>query len=93
MPTAWVAARERPCAFKVRKPPGRARGSREHRFNGYGDDACCRAIETRDRRFDGHLSVLATTTGVYRRTLCPAPRPHLKVVAPGPAPNPYLRQG
>lgn len=40
------------------------------------DDACYRAIETRDRRFDGRLFVAVTTTGVYCRPFCPAPTPH-----------------
>lgn len=39
------------------------------------DDACYRAIETRDRRFDGHLFVAVTTTGIYCRPFCPAPTP------------------
>lgn len=39
------------------------------------DDACYRAIETRDRRFDGHLFVAVRTTGVYCRPFCPAPTP------------------
>lgn len=39
------------------------------------DDACCRAIETRDRRFDGRLFVAVTTTGVCCRPFCPAPTP------------------
>src|SRR5215472_15703321 len=39
------------------------------------DDACYRAIETRDRRFDGRLFVAVTTTGTYCRTFCPAPTP------------------
>ena len=39
------------------------------------DNACYRAIETRDRRFDGRLFVAVTTTGVYCRPFCPAPTP------------------
>jgi methylphosphotriester-DNA--protein-cysteine methyltransferase len=39
------------------------------------DDACYRAIETRDYRFDGRLFVAVTTTGVYCRPFCPAPTP------------------
>jgi AraC family transcriptional regulator, regulatory protein of adaptative response / DNA-3-methyladenine glycosylase II len=39
------------------------------------DDACYRAIETRDRRFDGRLFVGVTTTGIYCRPFCPAPTP------------------
>jgi AraC family transcriptional regulator, regulatory protein of adaptative response / DNA-3-methyladenine glycosylase II len=39
------------------------------------DDACYRAIETRDPRFDGRLFVAVTTTGIYCRPICPAPTP------------------
>ena len=39
------------------------------------DDACFRAIETRDRRFDGRLFVAVKTTGIYCRPFCPAPTP------------------
>jgi AraC family transcriptional regulator, regulatory protein of adaptative response / DNA-3-methyladenine glycosylase II len=39
------------------------------------DDACYRAIETRDRRFDGRLFVGVTTTGIYCRPFCPAATP------------------
>ena len=39
------------------------------------DDACYRAIETRDHRFDGRLFVAVTTTGVYCRPFCPARTP------------------
>ncbi len=39
------------------------------------DDACYRAIETRDRRFDGRLFVAVKTTGIYCRPFCPAPTP------------------
>jgi AraC family transcriptional regulator, regulatory protein of adaptative response / DNA-3-methyladenine glycosylase II len=44
------------------------------------DDACYRAIETRDRRFDGRLFVAVTTTGIYCRPFCPAPTPKRKNV-------------
>jgi AraC family transcriptional regulator of adaptative response / DNA-3-methyladenine glycosylase II len=39
------------------------------------DDACYRAIETRDPRFDGRLFIAVTTTGVYCRPFCPARTP------------------
>ena len=42
------------------------------------DDACYRAIETRDRRFDGRLFVAVTWTGIYCRPLLPAPTPKRK---------------
>ena len=38
-------------------------------------DACYRAIETRDPRFDGRLFVGVRTTGVYCRPICPARTP------------------
>ncbi|MEM9122659.1 MAG: DNA-3-methyladenine glycosylase 2 family protein [Pseudomonadota bacterium] len=38
-------------------------------------DACYRAIETRDARFDGRLFVGVRTTGIYCRPICPARRP------------------
>jgi AraC family transcriptional regulator, regulatory protein of adaptative response / DNA-3-methyladenine glycosylase II len=44
------------------------------------DDACYRAIETRDHRFDGRLFVAVTTTGVYCRPFCPAPTPRRRNV-------------
>jgi AraC family transcriptional regulator, regulatory protein of adaptative response / DNA-3-methyladenine glycosylase II len=39
------------------------------------DNACYRAIETRDHRFDGRLFVAVTTTRIYCRPFCPAPTP------------------
>jgi AraC family transcriptional regulator, regulatory protein of adaptative response / DNA-3-methyladenine glycosylase II len=39
------------------------------------DDACYRAVETRDPRFDGRLFVAVRTTGIYCRPICPAPTP------------------
>ncbi len=39
------------------------------------DDACYRALETRDHRFDGRLFVAVTTTKIYCRPFCPAPTP------------------
>jgi AraC family transcriptional regulator of adaptative response / DNA-3-methyladenine glycosylase II len=44
------------------------------------DDACYRAIETRDHRFDGRLFVAVTTTGIYCRPFCPAPTPRRRNV-------------
>jgi AraC family transcriptional regulator, regulatory protein of adaptative response / DNA-3-methyladenine glycosylase II len=44
------------------------------------EDACYRAIATRDRRFDGRLFVAVTTTGIYCRPFCPAPTPKRKNV-------------
>jgi AraC family transcriptional regulator of adaptative response / DNA-3-methyladenine glycosylase II len=39
------------------------------------DDACYRAILTRDRRFDGRLFIAVTSTGIYCRPICPARTP------------------
>jgi len=39
------------------------------------DDACYRALSTRDARFDGRLFVGVKTTGVYCRPVCPARTP------------------
>ena len=40
-------------------------------------DACYRAIQARDRRFDGRLFTAVRTTGVYCRPICPARTPKL----------------
>jgi len=39
------------------------------------DDACYRAMATRDPRFDGRLFVGVRTTGIYCRPICPARTP------------------
>ncbi len=39
------------------------------------DDACYRAIGTRDARFDGRLFIGVKTTGIYCRPICPARTP------------------
>jgi len=38
-------------------------------------DACYRALQTRDPRFDGRLFVGVRTTGIYCRPICPARTP------------------
>src|SRR5262245_54014813 len=38
-------------------------------------DACYRALQTRDARFDGRLFVGVKTTGIYCRPICPARTP------------------
>src|SRR4051812_14297185 len=38
-------------------------------------EACYRAIQTRDARFDGRLYVGVTSTGIYCRPVCPARTP------------------
>src|SRR5262245_12858313 len=39
------------------------------------DDACFRAISTRDAPFDGRLFIAVTSTGIYCRPICPARTP------------------
>ena len=39
------------------------------------DDACYRALSTRDARFDGRIFVAVRTTGIYCRPICPARTP------------------
>ena len=41
-------------------------------------DACYRALQTRDARFDGRFFTGVKTTGVYCRPICPAPTPYRK---------------
>ncbi|NIX78049.1 DNA-3-methyladenine glycosylase 2 family protein [Microvirga terricola] len=40
--------------------------------------ACYRALQTRDPRFDGRLFVGVTSTGIYCRPVCPAQTPKLE---------------
>src|SRR5579885_1302218 len=39
------------------------------------DDACYRALRTRDARFDGRFFTGVRTTGIYCRPICPARTP------------------
>ena len=39
---------------------------------------CHRAIESRDARFDGHLFIGVTSTGIYCRPICPARTPRVE---------------
>ncbi|HEY3458274.1 MAG TPA: AlkA N-terminal domain-containing protein, partial [Bryobacteraceae bacterium] len=41
-------------------------------------EVCYRALESRDRRFDGLLFVGVTSTGIYCRPICPARTPKLQ---------------
>lgn len=41
-------------------------------------DACYRALQTRDARFDGRLFVGVTSTGIYCRPVCPARTPYFE---------------
>ena len=43
-------------------------------------DACYRALQTRDARFDGRFFTGVTTTGIYCRPICPARTPFRKNV-------------
>ena len=38
-------------------------------------DVCYLAMKSRDRRFDGRFFTAVTTTGIYCRPICPAPKP------------------
>ena len=38
-------------------------------------DACFRAVQTRDPRFDGRFFTAVKTTGIYCRPVCPATTP------------------
>src|SRR5271155_2688803 len=40
-----------------------------------GREACYRALQSRDARFDGLLFVAVTSTGIYCRPVCPARTP------------------
>jgi AraC family transcriptional regulator of adaptative response / DNA-3-methyladenine glycosylase II len=44
-------------------------------------EACYRAFESRDARFDGRFFIGVLTTGVYCRPICPAPMPKRENVA------------
>jgi AraC family transcriptional regulator, regulatory protein of adaptative response / DNA-3-methyladenine glycosylase II len=66
--------------FEVRKPRDNGGDIEDDRCMDMDDDACYRAIETRDYRFDGRLFVAVKTTGVYCRPFCPAPTPKRKHV-------------
>ena len=41
---------------------------------------CQQARLSRDARFDGHFFTGVLTTGIYCRSICPAPAPHEKNV-------------
>jgi len=44
------------------------------------DDACYRALESRDARFDGRFYTGVVTTGIYCRPICPARTPRRRNV-------------
>ena len=47
----------------------------------FDSEACYRAMESRDRRFEGKFIIGVRTTGIYCRPGCPAPIPMRKNVA------------
>jgi AraC family transcriptional regulator of adaptative response / DNA-3-methyladenine glycosylase II len=59
----------------VRKPRDIPSDTRNYGRVDLNDNACYRAIATRDRRFDGRLFIAVKTTGVYCRPVCPARTP------------------
>jgi methylphosphotriester-DNA--protein-cysteine methyltransferase len=59
---------------EVRIPRDNRGSMRNYQRMDMDDDACYRAIETRDHRFDGRLFIAVTTTRICR-PVCPAPTP------------------
>src|SRR5882672_10034937 len=41
-------------------------------------DACYRAVQTRDPRFDGRFFICVTSTGIFCRPICPARTPKVE---------------
>ena len=50
-------------------------GTRYTEFVELSQDACWRALQTRDARFDGRFVTAVRSTGIYCRPVCPAPAP------------------
>ena len=65
----------RPPNGHVRKPRDFAGAGVDHGVMDLDDDACYRALLTRDARFDGRMFVGVKTTGIYCRPVCPATTP------------------
>ena len=80
VPTSGIADKLHHHLFEIEdRKPRDTRGSMSNcQSMDMDDDACYRAIETRDRRFDGRLFVAVTSTGIYCRPFCPAPTPKRK---------------
>jgi AraC family transcriptional regulator of adaptative response / DNA-3-methyladenine glycosylase II len=80
VPTSGIADKLNHHLFEIEdRKPRDTRGSMSNcQSMDMDDDACYRAIETRDRRFDGRLFVAVTSTGIYCRPFCPAPTPKRK---------------
>ena len=57
------------------------------------DDACYRALQTRDARFDGRMFVAVRTTGIYCRPICPARTPNRENVTFYPTASAAQRAG
>ena len=54
-------------------------------------DACYRALQTRDARFDGRFFTGVKTTGIYCRPICPARTPFRKMLNSTPRRLPRRR--
>src|SRR5471032_1345803 len=72
-PTLWL--RLAISTDEVRKPRDLRRPRPHLPAMDMDDDACYRALSTRDARFDGRLFVGVRTTGIYCRPICPARTP------------------
>lgn len=57
------------------RQPGASRLCHDRRMERLDTEACYRALQTRDNRFDGRLFVAVKTTGIYCRPICPARTP------------------
>ena len=64
-----------PTSDDVRKPPDGDNHPGEYLRVDLDHDACYRAIELRDARFDGRFFTAVRTTGTYCRAVCPARTP------------------
>jgi AraC family transcriptional regulator of adaptative response / DNA-3-methyladenine glycosylase II len=51
-------------------PPGAYHAAMHQSFSAVDDDACYRAFQARDVRFDGHFFTGVTSTGIYCRPVC-----------------------
>src|SRR5262245_20777809 len=79
-PSCSCAGRPRRLRNDVRKrrDSGRARGQSAAMTIDLDRDACYRALEARDARFDGRFYTCVTSTGIYCRPICPARTPKLE---------------
>jgi len=59
----------------VRKPRDSSRARVDDRSMDMDDDACYRAFQMRDARFDGRIFCGVKSTGIYCRPICPARTP------------------